>query len=81
MRLDDDERGEYRRQPVSVGGVYAPPDHRVLPSLMAELVQWLRDEDQGHTLVRAGLAHLNVVSIHPCSTATVGRHASWVHSS
>ena len=63
--LVDDERGEYRHEPVTVGGIYTPPDHLVVPSLMAELVDWLRDENEDHTLVRAGLAHLNVVSIHP----------------
>jgi len=63
--LDDDERGEYRRQEVLVGGVYEPPDHRRVPALMASLVEWLRASDGEHTLVQAGLAHLNVVSIHP----------------
>ncbi len=63
--LEDDERGEYRTGPVTVGGVYAPPDQLVVPILMTELVDWLRDEGADHTLVRAGLAHLNVVSIHP----------------
>jgi len=32
---------------------------------MADLVDWLRGEDALHPLVRAGLTHLNVVSIHP----------------
>jgi Fic family protein len=63
--LEDDERGEYRRQPVTVGGVFFPPDHERLPSLMADLVEWLRGEDEFHPLVRAGLTHLNVVAIHP----------------
>lgn len=63
--LEDDERGEYRREPVMVGGMYAPPDHLVMPALMAEFVDWLRSEGHDHTLVQAGLAHLNVVSIHP----------------
>lgn len=63
--LEDDERGEYRRQPVTVGGIFFPPDHERLPSLMSDLVEWLRGEDQLHPLIRAGLTHLNVVSIHP----------------
>jgi Fic family protein len=62
--LEDDERGEYRREPVSVGQVYTPPEYQLLPTLMRQLVEWLRDGD-GHPLVRAGLTHLNVVSIHP----------------
>jgi Fic family protein len=64
-RLEGDELGEYRREPVFVGGMYEPPDHHVLPHLMSELVDWLRSEQDQHTLIRAGLAHLNVVSIHP----------------
>jgi Fic family protein len=62
--LEDDERGEYRRGPVVVGGAYEPPDHRLLPGLMAQLVDWLQADDD-HTVIRVGLAHLNVVSIHP----------------
>jgi Fic family protein len=63
--LEDDELGEYRLGPVIVGGMYAPPDHHVVPSLMSEFVDWLRPDRDEHPLVRAGLAHLNVVSIHP----------------
>jgi Fic family protein len=62
--LDDDERGEYRRAPVVVGGMYEPPDHRWVPGLMRQLVDWLNESNE-HVLIRAGLAHLNVVSIHP----------------
>jgi hypothetical protein len=63
--LDDDERGEYRQGPVTVGNVYWPPEHPRLPALMSDLVEWLRDGGDGHPLIRAGLTHLNVVSIHP----------------
>jgi len=63
--LEDDERGEYRQRPVTVGGIFFPPEHQRLPSLMAQLVEWLRDAEDGHPLIRAGLTHLNVVSIHP----------------
>jgi Fic family protein len=63
--LEDDERGEYRRQAVVVGGAYEPPDHRRVPALMASRVEWLQASDGQHTLIQAGLAHLNVVSIHP----------------
>jgi Fic family protein len=64
--LHDDERGEYRQLPVTVGGIFFPPEHQRLPGLMAEFVDWLRHEDaEIHPLVRAGLTHLNVVSIHP----------------
>jgi len=62
--LEDDARGEYRRQAVTVGGVFAPPEYQRLPALMSQLVEWLRD-GAGHPVIRAGLTHLNVVSIHP----------------
>lgn len=64
--LEDDTGGEYRAGPVTVGGAYAPPEAARLPRLMSHLEAWLRDDDGSeHTLIRAGLAHLNVVSIHP----------------
>ncbi|HTX74485.1 MAG TPA: Fic family protein [Rectinemataceae bacterium] len=63
--LEDDERGEYRRGPVTVGGIFTPPEWQRLPALMAELVDWLRSDPGDHPLIRAGLTHLNVVSIHP----------------
>ncbi|MGL5829857.1 MAG: Fic family protein [Angustibacter sp.] len=42
----------------------APPPEEV-PGLMAELVDWLNAPDDGPPLVRAALAHLNLVRIHP----------------
>jgi Fic family protein len=63
--LDDDERGEYRRDPVTVGGVFHPPNWQQLPDLMSQLVDWLRHPTATHPLILAGLTHLNVVSIHP----------------
>lgn len=64
--LEDDERGEYRRVSVLVAGVYEPPHASRVPALMRELEDWLRTDDgTDHTLLRAGLTHLNVVSIHP----------------
>ena len=63
--LPDDERGEYRTGPVTVGGVFTPPEASRLPALMGELVEWLRHPTEAHPLVLAGLTHLNVVSIHP----------------
>ncbi len=44
--------------------VYEGPDPRLVPSLMGELVTSLREAD-GPVLVRAALAHLNLVMIHP----------------
>ena len=63
--LDDDERGEYRNGPVTVGDAFHPPEAEQLPGLMSELVEWLRHPSATHPLILAGLTHLNVVSIHP----------------
>lgn len=64
--LEDDEAGEYRREPVVVGGVFDPPDAAFVPAFMRELADWLRADDGSlHTLLFAGLTHLNVVSVHP----------------
>ncbi len=65
-RLEDDERGEYRHEPVVVGaGQYAPPEWQRLPALMSTLTEWLRAAADCHPIIRAGLTHLNLVSIHP----------------
>lgn len=63
--LEDDERGEYRHEAVTVGQVFHPPESQRLPHLMSELVDWLRNPTETHPLILAGLTHLNVVSIHP----------------
>ncbi|MGC9535535.1 Fic family protein [Streptomyces sp. UG1] len=45
---------------------YVAPDADRLPALMDELVAWLNDGDpDAHVLVRAAMAHLNLVKIHP----------------
>jgi Fic family protein len=63
--LENDERGEYRRGPVTVANVYHPPEWERLPGLMSQLVGWLAAPNETHPLILAGLTHLNVVSIHP----------------
>ncbi|MET9105564.1 Fic family protein [Streptomyces zhihengii] len=45
---------------------YVAPDADRLPGLTGELVDWLNDGDLGaHVLVRAAMAHLHLVKIHP----------------
>ncbi len=65
--------GRWRRGPVYVTdardpsiAAYTAPDADRVPALMSELVDWL-DTDDGatHPLVRAAMAHLHLVSIHP----------------
>lgn len=47
--------------------VYTAPPVEEVPDLMSELVDWLNDEDSTHAVVRAAMAHLHLVSIHPWS--------------
>lgn len=68
----DRSPGLWRTAPVSVtssrGGspVYTAPDPDHVPELMAEVVGWLRYVDlEIHVAVRAAMAHLHVVSVHP----------------
>lgn len=64
--------GQWRRGPVYVTdardpsiAAYTAPDADAVPALMAELIAWLDNTDGSHTLVRAAMAHLHLVSIHP----------------
>jgi Fic family protein len=63
--------GQFRRGPVFVHDeetdeiVYEGPDWQVVPGLVDELITWLRAGQQGPLFVRAAMAHLNLVMIHP----------------
>ncbi|WP_018351615.1 Fic family protein [Longispora albida] len=65
--------GQWRRGAVYVTdardpsiATYTAPEPGQVPSLMLELVDWLNTDDEGHhPLVRAAMAHLHLVSIHP----------------
>ena len=61
--------GTYRKEPnwITDQGVrvYEPPFHVDIPSRMRDFTEWLQSEPDVHPLVRAGLAHLHVVAIHP----------------
>ncbi|MBB5116877.1 cell filamentation protein Fic [Streptomyces eurocidicus] len=47
---------------------YEGPDQELVPGLMSEFVDWLNEGDlDHHVLVRAAMAHLNLVKIHPWS--------------
>jgi Fic family protein len=68
----DRDPGQYRRTGIEVTGpgggppaYVGPPAHDV-PKLMGELVRWLqRGDPDAHVAVRAAMAHLHVVSVHP----------------
>ncbi|WP_433172673.1 Fic family protein [Actinoallomurus sp. CA-150999] len=64
--------GQWRKGPVYVTdardpsiAAYTAPDAREVPRLMGELIDWLNTKDDAHPLVRAAMAHLHLVSIHP----------------
>lgn len=70
----DRKPGLWRTGPVFVTGEapgsidYTGPDAERVSSLMAEVVAWLEDGDiDAHVAVRAAMAHLHVVSVHPFS--------------
>ncbi|WP_040802102.1 Fic family protein [Nocardia higoensis] len=64
--------GRWRPGPVYVTdardpsiAAYTAPDAEDVPALAGELVDWLNTPDDTHALVRAAMAHLHLVSIHP----------------
>lgn len=64
--------GQWRRGPVYVTdarnpriAAYTAPDADDVPTLMQELIDWLNADNDAHPLVRAAMAHLHLVSIHP----------------
>jgi Fic family protein len=66
----DKAPGRWRTGPIGVTGggriIYQAPDADDVPQLMGEVVEWLEhgDLDQ-HVAVRAAMAHLHVVAVHP----------------
>src|SRR6266566_5235267 len=67
----DKSPGRWRTGPVGVTGsngrvIYQAPDADDISSLMTEIVDWLQQGDlDAHVVVRAAMAHLHVVSVHP----------------
>ncbi|MGC0421616.1 Fic family protein [Embleya sp. AB8] len=86
-RTDDETRpGEYRTGGVWVSGgpnrppVYTAPDPDEVPDLMDEFLARVgNDEPDVPALVRASMAHLNLVSIHPWRDGN-GRMSRAVHT-
>jgi Fic family protein len=67
----DKTPGRWRTGPIGVTGangrlIYQAPDADDVSPLMAEVVDWLESGDpDAHVAVRAAMAHLHVVSVHP----------------
>ncbi|MGW4965185.1 Fic family protein [Nonomuraea sp. NPDC004186] len=64
--------GQWRKGPVYVTDVrdpsiaaYTAPEALDVPSLMREFCDWLNTDNGDHPLIRAAMAHLHLVSIHP----------------
>ncbi len=59
---------------------YTGPDAELVPGLMQELIEWLRDGDVSvPAYARAAMAHLNLVGIHPWRDGN-GRTARALHT-
>lgn len=56
--------GVYRKGENKVGS-YTPPNQGDVPTLMRAFALWLRSEDKLHPIVKAGIAHIHLVAIHP----------------
>ncbi len=66
----DKDPGLWRTGEIAVtgpgGGLdYQGPPWQEVPGLVGEIVDWLRGEGEINVIVKAALAHLNVVSVHP----------------
>src|SRR4051794_5863717 len=67
----DKSPGHWRTGPIAVTGpggrvAYQAPDGEKVVLLMGEVVEWLAAGDpDAHVVVRAAMAHLHVVSVHP----------------
>jgi Fic family protein len=68
----DKDPGLYRRRGIEVTSArdsspaYVGPPHEDIPKLVGEVVDWLdRGDPDAHVAIRAAMAHLHVVSVHP----------------
>ncbi len=61
--------GRYRMAPNWIEDqglkVYEPPSHIDVPALMREFSDWLISNDNTPPVIKAGLAHLHLVAVHP----------------
>ena len=77
--------GRWRTAEIRVRGagiwevLYAPPPPELVPALMRELMTHLNEKDERPVLVRAALAHLNLVQIHPFADGN-GRMGRALHT-
>jgi Fic family protein len=56
--------GSYRKGSNSVGD-FRTPDQGDVPGLMRSFALWFKEDDGVHPVLKAGIAHLHLVAIHP----------------
>ena len=57
--------GAYRKGRNKIGD-FVPPDQGDVPPLMRSFALWLREDgQQTHPIIKAGIAHIHLVAIHP----------------
>lgn len=56
--------GVYRKGQNRIGN-YTPPNQGDVPGLMRELALWCRSDEGLHPILKSGLAHIQLVAIHP----------------
>lgn len=57
--------GVYRKGQNTTVGSFSPPDQGDVPDLMRSFVLWLREEDDIDPVLKAGIAHIHLVALHP----------------
>lgn len=67
--IEDQESGQYRKGNVMItGSSHRPPESYEVPTLMEDLVSWVRkNQNKMHPVELAALAHHKLVNIHPFS--------------
>ncbi len=56
--------GAYRKGENTVGH-FTPPNQGDVPGLMRSFALWLRDDEGMHPVLKAGIAHIQLVALHP----------------
>ena len=60
-----DTPGVYRKGENKVGDYYTPPNQGDVGPYMRSFALWLREDEDTHPVVKAAIAHLHFVAIHP----------------
>jgi Fic family protein len=67
QKIEKEFAGRYRNAGVRISGAnFVPPNALKVDSLMEELIEWVKDENNSlHTIVKAAIFHHRFVWIHP----------------